>query len=303
MKKSVLAVSAVIAASMLAVPFSDASVEDSDYQPSFYFKPIETDVAQVLNNGTVYVNNSLLTGENNSFNAEVYIDDDQKLAGHIIVKWKCDSEYIALDNLQDPITWCGTSPYSDFTTPNSIAVTAHPELNKHFVSYSLGMSTEPFKLTSENSDDYPLAGFSAVIDNETPAGRYAVEFMSGESGAQCEVVYKYNDEAKSFKGFLPAGDYAKPMNISVSDRMLGDIDNNDIIDGTDVTQVLWAYTQLSSSTEIVESGLTVEQEIAADIDADGIITGSDATLLLMYYTYLSSGTSANDISIYDYFLQ
>ncbi len=295
MKKLSFAVSTVLAASMLAVPFSDAAVDDSSYQPSLYFKPIETDEAQVLKNGTVYVNSGLFTGENNSFNAEVYIDDEQKSAGHIIVKWKCDSEFIALDNLQDPITLCGNSPYSDFKKSN-IAVTAHPELNKHFVSYSLGMNTEPFKLTSENSDDYPLAGFSAVVNNDTPAGRYAVEFMSGESGAQCEILYKYGREDGAYKEFLPAGDYAKPMKINVSDRMLGDIDNDGMITGSDATQILVAYTKLSSNGE---SGFTPEQEIAADIDADGIINGSDATLLLNYYTAISSNCK---LSVYDYFL-
>lgn len=295
MKKLTFAVSAVLAASMLVVPFSDAAVDDSGYQPSLYFKPIETDEAQVLKNGTVYVNSGLFTGENNAFNAEVYIDDDQKFAGHIIVKWKCDSEFIALDNLQDPITLCGNSPYSDFKKSN-IAVTAHPELNKHFVSYSLGMNTEPFKLTSENSDDYPLAGFSAVVNNDTPAGRYAVEFMSGESGAQCEILYKYGREDGAYKEFLPAGDYAKPMKINVSDRMLGDIDNDGMITGSDATQILVAYTKLSSNGE---SGFTPEQEIAADIDADGIINGSDATLLLNYYTAISSNCK---LSVYDYFL-
>lgn len=295
MKKLSFAVSTVLAASMLAVPFSNAAVDDSSYQPSLYFKPIETDEAQVLKNGTVYVNSGLFTGENNSFNAEVYIDDEQKSAGHIIVKWKCDSEFIALDNLQDPITLCGNSPYSDFKKSN-IAVTAHPELNKHFVSYSLGMNTEPFKLTSENSDDYPLAGFSAVVNNDTPAGRYAVEFMSGESGAQCEILYKYGREDGAYKEFLPAGDYAKPMKINVSDRMLGDIDNDGMITGSDATQILVAYTKLSSNGE---SGFTPEQEIAADIDADGIINGSDATLLLNYYTAISSNCK---LSVYDYFL-
>ncbi len=295
MKKLSFAVSTVLAASMLAVPFSDAAVDDSSYQPSLYFKPIETDEAQVLKNGTVYVNSGLFTGENNSFNAEVYIDDEQKSAGHIIVKWKCDSEFIALDNLQDPITLCGNSPYSDFKKSN-IAVTAHPELNKHFVSYSLGMNTEPFKLTSEKSDDYPLAGFSAVVNNDTPAGRYAVEFMSGESGAQCEILYKYGREDGAYKEFLPAGDYAKPMKINVSDRMLGDIDNDGMITGSDATQILVAYTKLSSNGE---SGFTPEQEIAADIDADGIINGSDATLLLNYYTAISSNCK---LSVYDYFL-
>lgn len=297
MKKLTFAVSTVLAASMLAVPFSDAAVDDNGYQPSFYFKPIETDEAQVLKNGTVYVNSGLFIGENNAFNAEVYIDDDQKFAGHIIVKWKCDSEYIALDNLQDPITLCGNSPYSQFKTSSSIAVTAHPELNKHFISYSLGMNTEPFELASENSDDYPLAGFSAVVNKETPAGRYAVEFMSDGSGAQCEILYKYGGDTMNIKEFLPVGDYAKPMKINVSDRMLGDIDNDGIITGSDATRILVAYTQLSSNGE---SGFTPEQEIAADIDADGIITGSDATLLLNYYTAISSNC---ELSVYDYFLQ
>lgn len=298
MKKLSFAVSTVLAASMLVVPFSDAAVDDSSYQPSLYFKPIETDEAQVLKNGTVYVNSGLFTGENNSFNAEVYIDDEQKSAGHIIVKWKCDSEFIALDNLQDPITLCGNSPYSDFKKSN-IALTAHPELNKHFVSYSLGMNTEPFKLTSENSDDYPLAGFSAVVNNDTPAGRYAVEFMSGESGSQCEIICfgDFSDSLLDFKEFKPVGDYAKPMKINVSDRMLGDIDNNEIINGSDATQILAAYTKLSSN---MESGFTPEQEIAADIDADGIINGSDATLLLNYYTAISSDCK---LSVYDYFPQ
>lgn len=295
MKKSISIISIAAAMSMLAIPFSNASVEDDDYQPSFYFKPIETEEVQVIKNGTVYVNSSLLTGENNSFDAEVYIDDDQKQAGHIIAKWKCDSEYIALDNLKDPITLCGKSPYTDFTTPNSIAVTAHPELNKHFISYSKTLNVDPFELTGENSDDYPLAGFSAVLDSEIPAGRYAVEFMSGESGAQCEILYKYGGNKS--KGFLPVGDYAKPMNINVSDRMLGDIDNNGVINGSDATFVLNTYTRLSSNGE---SGLTKEQEIAADINGDGIITGSDATMLLNYYTVLSSGC---DESIYDYFLK
>lgn len=302
MKKLSFAVSTVLAASMLVVPFSDAAVDDSSYQPSLYFKPIETDEAQVLKNGTVYVNSSLFTGENNSFNAEVYIDDEQNSVGQIILKWKCDSEFIALDNLQDPITLCGHSPYSQIISKDIVEVkpevTAHPELNKHFVSY-LSTSNDPFILTSENSDDYPLAGFSAVVNNDTPAGRYAVEFMSGKSGAQCEIICfgDFSDSLLDFKEFKPVGDYAKPMKINVSDRMLGDIDNNEIINGSDATQILAAYTKLSSN---MESGFTPEQEIAADIDADGIINGSDATLLLNYYTAISSDCK---LSVYDYFLQ
>ena len=294
MKKLSMFISMTAAFSMLVIPCSDAAVNDADYQPSLYFKSIETDEAQVLKNGTVYVNSSLLTGENNSFNAEVYIDDDQKQAGHIITKWKCESEYIALGNLTSPIELYGKAPYD--IDVSEIYITDHPELNKQFVSYS-NLTYAPFALTGENSDDYPLAGFSATVDSETPAGRYAIEFMSGESGAQCEILYKYGRLDTSFKEFFPTGDYAKPMNINVSDRMLGDIDNDGKITGSDATMILAAYTSLSSNGD---TNLTKEQEIAADIDADGIITGSDATLLLSYYTALSSGEK---LSVYDYFLE
>lgn len=296
MKKSVCIISLVTAISMLSIPFSNATAGEDDYQPSLRFKPIETEEAQIIRNGSVYVNSSLLNDQNNAFDAEVYIIDEQKQVGHIIAKWKCDSEYIKLANLKDPITLCGHSPYSNFTTSNSIATTEHPELNRHYLSYSLGLYTDPFDLTGETSYDYPIAGFSAVLNNEIPAGKYAIEFMSGESGAQCEVLYKYRD-SNDYKEFMPVGEYAKPININVSDRMLGDINNDGIITGSDATMVLQEYTYLSSGGQ--NSYFTTEQQIAADINDDGIITGTDATWLLQYYTSLSSGC---EDSIYDYFL-
>lgn len=294
MKKSKCIVALAAVLSMLAVPFSNAiAAENEDYQPSIYFKAIETKEARQLKNKTMYINTSLLNDENNSFNAEVYVSDENKLIGHLIAKWKCESEYIALTGLKDPITLCGTSPYSNFQTAKSIETTEHPELNRQYVSYALGLHSDPFDLTGENSDDYPIAGFTAVVNNQTPAGRYAIEFMSGESGAQCELLYKYRNSS-SIKENFPAGDYAKPLKINVSDRMLGDIDNDGIITGSDATRILSAYTSLSSNGG---SGLTTAEEIAADIDADGMITGSDATLLLRYYTSISSNDTRD---IYTY---
>lgn len=291
MKKKTFIVSMAAALSMMVIPCSDAAEQVADYQPSLYFKTYETPEAQILKNGTVYVNTSLLTGENNSFKAEAYIDDDQKQAGHVIAKWKSESEYITLGNLTSPIDLYGKAPY----IVSEIYITDHPELNKQYVSYP-AETADPFTLTGENSDDYPLAGFTAAVDSDTPAGRYSVEFMSGEYGAQCEVLYKYGKTDTSIKEFFPVGENAKPIKINVSDRMLGDIDNDGIITGSDATMILTAYTNISSSGD---SKLTKEQEIAADIDADGIITGSDATLLLRYYTALSSN---EELSIYDYFL-
>lgn len=68
-------------------------------------------------------------------------------------------------------------------------------------------------------------------------------------------------------------------------HMLGDINNDKIITGSDATLALHEYTLLSSG---MPGDLSMAQKIACDINKDGIITGTDATLLLRYYTYLSS---------------
>ena len=68
--------------------------------------------------------------------------------------------------------------------------------------------------------------------------------------------------------------------------MLGDIDNDKKITGSDATMILREYTLISSKKE---GELTKLQKDACDVDRDGKITGSDATLTLMYYTYQGSG--------------
>ncbi|MBQ8180687.1 MAG: hypothetical protein IJ010_01760 [Ruminococcus sp.] len=68
--------------------------------------------------------------------------------------------------------------------------------------------------------------------------------------------------------------------------MLGDVDFNMIINGSDATYALREYTVLGSDGDTLFSS---SQKAAADIDKDGIITGSDAQKILSYYTYISSG--------------
>lgn len=67
--------------------------------------------------------------------------------------------------------------------------------------------------------------------------------------------------------------------------MLGDVDFNMIINGSDATYALREYTVLGSDGDTLFSS---SQKAAADIDKDGIITGSDAQKILSYYTYISS---------------
>ncbi|MBO5318722.1 MAG: hypothetical protein J6B01_02805 [Ruminococcus sp.] len=68
--------------------------------------------------------------------------------------------------------------------------------------------------------------------------------------------------------------------------MLGDVDFDNIITGSDATYALREYTVLGGGGDTLFSSM---QKKAADIDNDGIITGSDAQKILSYYTYVSSG--------------
>lgn len=68
--------------------------------------------------------------------------------------------------------------------------------------------------------------------------------------------------------------------------MMGDVDFNMVINGSDATTALREYTNINSGDPTMFSNM---QKQCADIDKDDIISGSDAQRILNYYTYLSSG--------------
>ncbi len=68
--------------------------------------------------------------------------------------------------------------------------------------------------------------------------------------------------------------------------MLGDIDNDKMITGSDATSILREYTLISGESD---GELTEIQRKACDVDRDNRITASDATLTLRYYIYEGSG--------------
>ena len=78
------------------------------------------------------------------------------------------------------------------------------------------------------------------------------------------------------------------QNKPVSDFLLGDVTLDGIINGSDATLTLSAYTLISGGSA---SPLNDVQTKAADVNGDGIIAASDATLILRYYTTISSSTS------------
>lgn len=281
-------IAAALTAAMLTLGsvsmFTASAGENSDYSPSLYFKAYDSENYQILPNGTVYVRIDNTNDAVTSINAGVYIKDDMKQAGHIIAKWKSESEYIKLDNLKDPITVYGQSPYTEFKRATSIRLDTDTDKNTQSVSYALGLSVDPFTLSGNTSDAYPLAEFDAVINTDTPAGMYTVDFMTEEMSNLCDILYKYGADIIS-KEFFPSGDHAPSLRINVSDRMLGDVNNDGVVDGVDATLTLRAYTLILSN---MDSGFTPAEAAAADVDGDGAISGIDATLMLRYYTYVLS---------------
>lgn len=284
MKKFTAAVTA-LTLSLGSVPALTASADgDPNYSPSLYFKAYESDSYQILPNGTVYV---LIDKDTNAFksvNAGVYIKDDMKQAGHIIAKWKCVSDSITLGGLTDPVTVYGKSPYNEFSTSVSINLSSDAENNSQSVSYALGMNINPFTVSETASDDYPLAVFDAVINPNFAAGMYTIDFMTEESSNLCDILYKYGNMEK-VKEFFPSGNNAPSLRINVSDRMLGDINNDGAIDPIDATLALREYTLISSN---MAGEMSPEEKAAADVDGDGMVSPSDATIILRYYTYVMS---------------
>lgn len=74
----------------------------------------------------------------------------------------------------------------------------------------------------------------------------------------------------------------------VPDYMLGDINNDGIIDASDASAILKEYAALSTGSA---STFTEEQKDAGDINKDGAIDASDASAVLSYYAYRSTGGS------------
>ena len=99
-----------------------------------------------------------------------------------------------------------------------------------------------------------------------------------KAGTKIAVRYSATDSSFASKSL-----YFEP---SAQDLLMGDVDGDGIITGSDATLVLRHYTLISSG---MEGNLTGKALEAADYNMDGIITGSDATLILVLYTQISSG--------------
>ena len=271
-------ISAITAAAVLCVPALSASAGNfSNDEPTLYFRAEEQEGVNILPSGRVYINTSAVN-DDIELKAGAYCYDPEKAIGLIFVKWQSEDKNIALTGLTDPITAAGKCPFSKWTEPEKINISSREADNFMAVSYS-SLISEPFALSGENSDDYPLACFTAKVSKDSPVGIYSVDFIT-EGDNKCSIAY-----CDPIKEIIPSGDHARSLDIAVSDLELGDANSSGKIEATDASKVLVAYASINAGEE---SGLTPAEEIAADLTGDGMIAANDASLILVKYADLSA---------------
>jgi len=75
-----------------------------------------------------------------------------------------------------------------------------------------------------------------------------------------------------------------------SATILGDVNDDKIIDGKDATAILTEYAKTSTGAE---PSFSLSQQIAADVNSDNAIDGRDATAVLSFYAYISTGKTTS----------
>ncbi|MBP5430959.1 dockerin type I domain-containing protein [Ruminococcus sp.] len=289
MKKIITMISsAVLAAGMTATVAVHAAdtAEAPDYNPSFSFKVEEDTGFEVLKWGAVYINTKG-EGAASSVPCTIYLNDEQKLAGKVLAKWECEKKGIVLKNLSSPIDneKYGKSPFAFFNeSPDEILLKDYNEngSNIHAVAYST-MSGDPMALAGESSSDYPLACFSAALDKDAEFGSYTVAVIS-KPDLYSSVTPRYEDKT-IIKSVDMAGK-CEDLIINVSDRKLGDINDDGIIDAVDASNILYEYALTSAAKS---SSMSESQKVAADVDGNMMVDAVDASNVLSYYAYVSSG--------------
>jgi hypothetical protein len=78
--------------------------------------------------------------------------------------------------------------------------------------------------------------------------------------------------------------------------ILGDVDNNGIVDAVDASKVLAYYARISTKQD---GGFSDGQKQAADVNKDGIIDAVDASNILSYYAYVST-TKENAVTLEEF---
>lgn len=289
-----IAVSAVSAVTLLT-SFSSSAAETSSYCPKLYFKASKTDGIHPQSNKRVYINTNDIKSKsgNITFDIASYVGDSRKQLCMMIALWDSTDKYIKLTDLADPQTGDNKRAYT--VSPGLISYDGD---NTMSATYSSGLSGNPFTLNGKDSDSYPFAVFKATIPTDIPIGLHPIKFYTTDAPLVTESKTMKTDFAFYDNiGNKPTQKDAEALNIAVSDRALGDIDNDNRYSADDASMILREFTMLSSNKP---SSFSEAQMIAADVDGDGYLSASDASYVLCYFAYLAGYSTKNIYEFYGY---
>lgn len=274
--KKIISLAASAAVAVGAVTVSGAGAAD-DVKPSLYFTVNDSgDGVETLKYGTVFVDSSKSAP---ALPCAIYIKDEAKAAALVFAKWTTDNACLKVKDLTGPVAQYGGTPYKGFDTDDSMNLASFEELNVLAVNYSRLMSQEPLELNGDSSDSYPLACFDAEFTEGAKCGSYALVVYN--EGDYISEIYSRPGGASS------PSENSQPLRINLSDRALGDVNNDGRIDSVDASAILREYSMTSSGSGSEFDGA---QTSAADVNGDGRIDSVDASTILAYYALISGGS-------------
>lgn len=285
MKKISALMTALVISATAMLPCTAYADPEEGYLPVMYLVVEDNEKISVLPDGTVYINKNNLTGDD-SIKVNIYVRDDSKSCWYIAPKLKCASSYIKFnEDAVENDTTAYASPHDFISSVNK----GYNTLNITFKTFLWDSGTK-LEVISENTDDYPIAYFNADIDSEIPAGNYKIYFLTepeDDPDQRLTQIYFRYDNGDS-EAFTPE---VKDQKIVVSDRNLGDVNGDGLIDAVDASAVLSEYATMSTTRE---SELSAEQRCAANVNVDSLIDATDATAIQSYYAYLSTNQDNPD---------
>jgi len=279
------------AALLLAAAPVSASAEDIDpqtYMPTIYFKAVGSDPVVNLPSGIPYVNTKAVT-DSAKIPSQVFLKDDGKFAGQFTFKWLWSDDSVFLDNVQTPAEAGVTGAYK-LGNATSVSKFYSADDKMMGIDYS-DTSIDPLTPEGEASDTYPVALFDVNVKNTAAPEYYDIKFKT-EQPYVSNISYRF--DTTKVRDIRPSGENAPDLKIAVSDRALGDVSGNGIVDGIDASAVLTDYAKRSADKD---GDFNKAQSIAADVNGNLIVDGVDASIILSYYAYISTH---DNISIIEY---
>lgn len=294
MKKIFTFMTAVAMATSAFVPSVAVAESDSmENLPIMYLTVTDNEKISVLPNGAVYINSSELT-EDTDMRVNVYIKDDSKTCWDVSPKVKCESSYVTLSEAVDPSDVGENSAYQ---SPYDFGQTFDQECNTVNIRLSTPMMASAdttLTPTGEATDDYPVAYFNATVDSDIPSGKYRIYFLTEPTDYEGQRVTTVSSIlADTFTPEL------QEQKVLVSDRKLGDVNNDGFIDTIDATAILTEYAMLATDGGTFDESM----KVAGDINADSFTDSIDASNILLFYAYLATDHETNDFVEYLYTIQ